>query len=72
MRAHAILLSNQGYPINEIAMILSVERDSVFSWIDSWQEREWEQKGPLPLQTFQSTGLLSLRHSDDEGSEDCR
>jgi len=37
MRAHTILLSSQGMPIDEIAQIYQVHRNSVSSWIDKWE-----------------------------------
>lgn len=42
MRAHAILLSNKGFSINEIALIFSVDRDSVSAWISSWEDLGFE------------------------------
>lgn len=36
-RAHAILLSNKLYPINNIAHILDSHRNSVSTWIDAWK-----------------------------------
>jgi len=38
MRAHCILLSGLGFTINDIAKIYHVDRDSVSSWIDSWEQ----------------------------------
>ncbi len=38
MRAHAVLLSGQGYEISEIVDIFGVDRDSVSSWIDRFHE----------------------------------
>lgn len=38
MRAHSLLLSAQGTPINEIARIYQVHRNSVSSWIDQWHQ----------------------------------
>jgi len=37
-RAFAILLSDQGYCVDEIANILGAHRDTVSGWIDAWQE----------------------------------
>jgi transposase len=39
MRSHSILLSSEGYSIDEIAVIYQADRDSVSSWIDDWEER---------------------------------
>jgi transposase len=38
-RAHAILLSDSGYHVQEIARIYQVDRHSVSSWIDAWEEQ---------------------------------
>ncbi len=37
-RAHGVLLSNEGFSIDQIAEILNVGRDAVSSWIDCWQQ----------------------------------
>lgn len=36
-RAHSILLSSNGTPIDEIAQIYQAHRDTVSSWLDRWQ-----------------------------------
>jgi len=36
-RAHGILLSSEGFPIDEIARICRVDRDTVSRWIDNWE-----------------------------------
>ena len=42
-RAHSILLSASGYTIEEIADIYMVaKRDTVSSWIDAWEERQFD------------------------------
>lgn len=42
-RAHAILLSAKGYGINQITDILAMTRETVSTWIDTWetQRAEW-------------------------------
>lgn len=37
-RSHAVLLSQQGYPIDEIAQICRVDRDTVSNWLNLWSE----------------------------------
>jgi transposase len=37
MRAHSLLLSQQGYSIPHIAQVYQVDRRSVSTWIDRWQ-----------------------------------
>ena len=41
-RSHAILLSCSRFPIAEIAGICRVDRDTVSSWIDNWNEFKFE------------------------------
>jgi transposase len=41
-RAHAVLLSSKRYPINEIADIFEVDRDTVSRWLSTWDERRDE------------------------------
>src|SRR4029434_175583 len=38
MRAHAVLLSARGYAIDRIADIYEVDRDSVSTWLDRWEQ----------------------------------
>ena len=39
IRAHAIILSNRGYSIQEIAEVYTVCRQTVSSWLSSWKEQ---------------------------------
>ena len=54
-RSHAILLSFQKYPINEIAKICGVHRNAVSRWINRWNEfglkgvADVEKKGRPPI-----------------------
>ncbi len=41
IRAHAVLLSDRRYSINQIADIYQVERDRVSAWLDWWHESEF-------------------------------
>jgi transposase len=36
MRAHSIILSHQGYELQEIALFFEVSRQTVSTWFDSW------------------------------------
>lgn len=49
-RAHAILLSSKRYPIDQIADIFEVDRDTVSRWLDNWEARRFEglSDGPRP------------------------
>jgi len=38
IRAHAMILSNRGYSIQEIAEVYTVCRQTVSSWLSSWEE----------------------------------
>jgi Homeodomain-like domain len=42
MRAHAILLSDQHYSIDQIADIYQVDRQLVSDWLDCWNDRQFE------------------------------
>lgn len=42
MRAHAILLSEKGFDLNQIATIFDADRDAVSQWLDWWAEFEFE------------------------------
>src|SRR4029450_6543003 len=41
MRAHAILLSERRYSIDQIADIYQVDRDRVSEWLDWWEEDQF-------------------------------
>jgi transposase len=45
MRAHAVLLSNRRYSIDQIAAIYEVDRDRVSQWLEWWREFEFEGLG---------------------------
>lgn len=36
-RAHAILLSDRGYPIKALAALYDVKRDTMSAWLDAWE-----------------------------------
>ena len=40
-RAHAVLLSDQGYSRGEIADIYHVKADTVSGWLDAWEARKF-------------------------------
>jgi transposase len=42
MRAHAVLLSERNYSIDQIADIYQVDRDRVSQWIDWWEEHKFD------------------------------
>lgn len=58
-RSHAILLSFQKYPIDEIAKICRVHRTTVGIWIDNWNEfgnkglEDSERSGRRPILTLE-------------------
>ena len=47
-RAHAILLSGKGIPINQLQDIFGVDRDTVSKWIDLFETSGIEGLKPLP------------------------
>ena len=58
-RAHAVLLSFEKYPIDEIAAICGVHRNAVSRWINRWNEfgfkglSDVEKKGRPPILTLE-------------------
>lgn len=58
-RSHAILLSFEKYPIDEIATICGVHRNAVSRWINRWNEcglkglRDVEKNGRPPILTLE-------------------
>ena len=47
-RAHAILLSNNGFTIDQLAKIFEVDRDSISSWFNRWENKGLEGLSDLP------------------------
>ena len=71
MRAHSLLLSAQGTPIDEIARIYQVHRNSVSSWIDQWHQHgvvgladKPRPGGPSKLTSAEKTVALALLKAD--------
>ncbi len=58
-RAHAILLSFEKYPIDEIAVICGVHRNTVSRWIERWNQfglkglSDVEKDGRPPILTLE-------------------
>ena len=48
LRAHAIMLSIRKFSIDEISDFYEVDRDSVSSWFNRWNERGIEGLSDLP------------------------
>lgn len=42
MRAQAILLSEKGYALNQLATIFEIDRDSVSQWLDWWEDYKFD------------------------------
>ena len=42
MRAHAILLSEKGFPLDQLASIFDIDRDAVSQWLDWWAAYEFD------------------------------
>jgi transposase len=42
IRAHAILLSDRRYSIDQIADIYQIDRDRVSQWIDRWEKNKFD------------------------------
>lgn len=59
-RAHAILLSNRGYKIPDISLLLESHRDRVSAWID-----RWHQEGITGLYDQPRSGRPLIYNHDD-------
>ncbi len=49
-RAHAILLSNKQFTMDQIALILDATRETVGHWFNSWEKKGLEGLDDLPRQ----------------------
>lgn len=47
-RAQAVLLSARGYNLDQLAHILSADRDTISRWLDQWQARGQEGLADAP------------------------
>ena len=47
-RAQAVLLSDRGYTLEQLADILCADRDAVSRWLDAWRERGHEGLAEAP------------------------
>jgi transposase len=61
VRAHSLLLSDQGTTINAIAQTSHVDRDTVSTW-----RRNWEQQGPASLHDKPRSGRPSQLTPDEQ------
>ena len=48
MRAQAVLLSEKGFNLNQIAHIFEIDRDAVSQWLDWWAEHKFDGLGDDP------------------------
>ena len=56
-RSHAVILSSNGYSIEEISKIYEVDRDTISSWLKRWEEQSFnglydEEKSGRPPEVF--------------------
>jgi transposase len=62
-RAHSIILSSEGFPINDIAKIFHVDRDTISSWFTDWEQQSFAglydqpRSGRPPKLTAEEQGL---------------
>lgn len=42
MRAHAVLLSEKGFALDQLATIFEVDRDAISQWLDWWEQDQFE------------------------------
>lgn len=60
-RAQALLLSNDGYPMNELAKIGFVDRETIYNWF-----RRWKTKGLAGLSDLPRSGRKPILDSSDK------
>ena len=60
-RAHSLLLSAQGTPIQQIAKTYQVDRDTVSTWI-----KNWEHHGPASLHDKPRSGRPSTLTPEEQ------
>lgn len=41
-RAHAVLLSEKGFALDQLATIFEVDRDAISQWLDWWEQAQFE------------------------------
>lgn len=64
-RAHAIILSTKKFPIDTIADIFDVHRDTVSRWLDTWDEKGFDGLFDAP-----KPGRPRIHSLDDDEDED--
>ena len=47
-RAQAVLLSARGYSLDQLADILSADRDTLSRWLNTWQEKGFDALADAP------------------------
>jgi transposase len=47
-RAHAILLNNRGYRLEQLADIFSTDRDTISQWLTNWENRAFDGLSDAP------------------------
>jgi hypothetical protein len=60
-RAHAILLSEKGFPLDQLAPIFDVDRDAISQWLDWWAEYEFDGLADDPR-----SGRRPILHGDSK------
>ena len=75
MRAHAVLLSNRHFSIDQIADIYEVDRDRVSVWFERWQaagfeglDDETRTGRPLKLTTEEQAEILEIVKEEPRSS----
>src|SRR4029450_9418920 len=69
MRAHAILLSERRYSIDQIADIYQVDRDRVSEWLDWWEEDQFAGLDDDPRSGRHPTLSENTQRSEEHTSE---
>jgi len=70
MRAQAILLSEKGFALNQLATIFEIDRDSVSQWLDWWADYKLEIPS-AHSQRLNVLGFLNLNGSFESYVFEC-
>jgi transposase len=70
-RAHAILLSSEGFTIEELMEIFHVKRDTISRWLNNWEQNNFEglqdkmRKGRTPTLNQNEQNISCCKKTGD-------
>jgi len=62
LRCHALILSNEGMSVKDIAVITKTRTRTIYTWMNRWNE-----KGIMGLGILSGRGIKATLCDDDEG-----